>query len=685
MILRLVKTELRRLFVTPLALVLLAIAQFIIAWAFFTELETYGTLQAKLVASESRLGLTSLVVIPALLNGLNIAMFLIPLLTMRALSSELASQRFDLLLASRTTAGQIMTAKFITVTLVVSVFWTLLLIQVLTLEMGTDLDLGRVLLTWSFGLLITGLFTAAALWVSSISRHPVVAAMGAYALLLFLRLPGIDTQDSFIGWFSVTQHLHAAQQGLLNLSDLVFFILATALFLTAGWMSLIRQRSINDRWPARISLILVAIILALSAPLLKQYQLTLDVSHAQQNTVSAATADLLSQLDQPLSFTLYVTDSPLLKKQLQQLTSRYQRALPSLVQQTIDPSTQPEAARTLGITSRGEILVRYNGRQQLVKQLSETAINQTIRHLMQRDSGWILNLQSAEQFNLLDNGLYGASLLTKNLQARGYLLKNFNLSEHGRIPDNTRLIILGGDSLRLSPIETDAIRHYLNKGGNLLWLTDSDDPFETDTFPQLPDVALLPGVIVDDNAAKIKLSNPDNALVTRFNEHPVTRLISRFTLFPQAAALKIEDPKQWQLVLRLRTGALSWNETGTIEGELTRDPILFEQAGPLLVGALFESTEQNRQQKIAFFGDSDFLRNHVLGQGDNLQLSLNLVHWLTDALPGDSREQSFQPIDQVIELSDVQRAWFGTGFLFLIPIALLSAGFIIPWLRRRRS
>ena len=108
----LIKNELRRLFVTPLAWVLLAVCQLVLAWAFFSELEIYQTIQSRLISIESPLGVTSLVVIPAMLSGLKIIMLIAPLITMRSIAEEKQQHSMDMLLASPLSVMQLTLGKF---------------------------------------------------------------------------------------------------------------------------------------------------------------------------------------------------------------------------------------------------------------------------------------------------------------------------------------------------------------------------------------------------------------------------------------------------------------------------------------------------------------------------------------------------------------------------------------------
>lgn len=90
-----------------------------------------------------------------------------------------------------------------------------------------------------------------------------------------------------------------------------------------------------------------------------------------------------------------------------------------------------------------------------------------------------------------------------------------------------------------------------------------------------------------------------------------------------------------------------------------------------------------RRQRLAVFGDGDFLSNSYLGNGANLALGLNLVDWLTQS---EAFLDSYaRPVpDQVLELGYWQVVTLAVGLLLALPLGfLVMAG--TRWWRRRRG
>jgi len=175
----------------------------------------------------------------------------------------------------------------------------------------------------------------------------------------------------------------------------------------------------------------------------------------------------------------------------------------------------------------------------------------------------------------------------------------------------------------------------------------------------------------------------------------VTQDLNSLTLFPFARPLKINSGSGWEGQELLRTLERSWSETGPMEGSVRFDERKDLQ-GPLTIAAVLTrdrpgnneatATEENSAphptQRVAVFGDGDFLSNSYLGNGANLDLGNRLINWL-------SNDDSFITIaprtapDTKLEMTSTSTLLIGGGFLVFIPLTLLISGVMI-WLKRRK-
>jgi ABC-2 type transport system permease protein len=240
--------ELRSMFRSPLAWVLLAMVQFILAWIFLVQVEEFMQVQPRLAKLASAPGVTDLVATPLLGSASLIIMLLVPLMSMRLLSDEYRSGTIGLLLSAPVSISAIVLGKYLALVLFLTLLLAVAAAMPLSLLLGGDLDLGKL----SAGLLGLELalagFAAIGLFFSSVTSRPTVAASASYGLLLFLWVinlaAGTDGKGSALfTWLSPISHLQNMFSGLVSSADLVYFLLLTGGFLILSIRRLESRRS----------------------------------------------------------------------------------------------------------------------------------------------------------------------------------------------------------------------------------------------------------------------------------------------------------------------------------------------------------------------------------------------------------------------------------------------------------
>jgi ABC-2 type transport system permease protein len=105
--------ELRSLFVSPLAWVMLAVVQFIIGYLFLTRIELFLQFKPRLLALENPPGLTDIVVAALFGNAGVVLLLVVPLLTMRLISEEHRNGTLPVLLAAPISMTEIVLGKYL--------------------------------------------------------------------------------------------------------------------------------------------------------------------------------------------------------------------------------------------------------------------------------------------------------------------------------------------------------------------------------------------------------------------------------------------------------------------------------------------------------------------------------------------------------------------------------------------
>ena len=233
MIRALIAKELRALFTSPLAWVVLAFLQVVLAWIFLTRVDYFLTIQPQLARVPNAPGLSEIVVVPVFGIASIVLLMSVPLLTMRLIAEERRNKTMTMLLSAPVSMTQIVLGKFLATAIFLGIVGGLIVLMALSLLMGGKLDYGLLVANLLGLLLLTGSFAAIGLFVSCLTTHPVVAAIGALAAFLVLWLINIAASDpaSPVHLFSLLKHFEGFMNGAIAVTDLIYFGLLTVVFL----------------------------------------------------------------------------------------------------------------------------------------------------------------------------------------------------------------------------------------------------------------------------------------------------------------------------------------------------------------------------------------------------------------------------------------------------------------------
>jgi ABC-type uncharacterized transport system involved in gliding motility auxiliary subunit len=441
------------------------------------------------------------------------------------------------------------------------------------------------------------------------------------------------------------------------------------------------------RLQSGVFLLLFIALLALLGWLSQRYPVSIDMSTNQRNSLSAETALLLENIDQPLDVTLFVSPQNERKALLEKLFERYRRLQPDIRVNSLNPDLHPELLRTHDIRYDGEVLLEYGGRTEKLTQISEANVSNAIQRLLRRGERWVVFLQGHGERNPYSEANHDYSLFAAQLAGKGYTIENINLSQSGDIPANTSVLVLASPRVKMLPGEVRLLQEYIDNGGNFLWLADPEQAYDgLELLSESLASGFMPGVIVDPATQLMGLERIDFALVGEYPRHPITRGLQSLSLFPQAQAIEFYGDENWQRQNFLQSSERSWNETGeVITGQVYKGDNDDEISGPLTIGMSLARSQQDGdagEQRVVIVGDADFLGNNYLGNGSNLDIGLNLVNWLSH----DDRLISISPRpapDTRLEMSPQSQLAVAIFFLMALPASLLACGLRI-WLKRRK-
>jgi ABC-type uncharacterized transport system involved in gliding motility auxiliary subunit len=432
--------------------------------------------------------------------------------------------------------------------------------------------------------------------------------------------------------------------------------------------------------------VLVIALAALLAWVAREYRIEHDLTRTHRNTVSAATLDVLKQLDGPVTVTAYAMASDArgdsVHRQIQQFLRPYQRAKPDIALTLVDPREQPKAAAAAGVRSPVEMLVDYKGRTERLTEFNEQAFANALMRLARGSERLVMWLDGHGERRLNGAANHDLGEFGRQLQQKGFRASSVNLGVAQEVPANAAVLLIASPQVDLLPAEVEKIRSFVAGGGNLLWLIDPEPLRGLQPVAELLGLVLTPGTVIDP-ALTPKSGPPVYALgaAAGYGRHPVTSTLSLNTLFPFARQVGAVESDTWRSVPLVQVAQRGWVEVGKLEGSITFDKNR-DFPGPVNIATAFERMVGDRQQRVVVVGNAGFLSNTFLGNGGNLDLGMNMINWLS----GDDRLITIQPRPAPDSNLDLQPgALYLIAFTFVLglPLAFLVTGVVIWWRRRR--
>lgn len=234
MIFIIAQKELKILFGSPLAWILLALVQLVLAWIFLAHLDTFLQIQPQLVAIANPPGVTETIIAPLFAMAAVMLLMATPLLTARLIAEERRNHTMTFLISAPISMADIILGKFLSLMIFFSAVIVLVVGMSISLLMGGTLDFGLLLSNVAGLFLISACFASLGLYISCLSAHPAIAAAGSLGALLGLWLMGVgaeDEKESITRSVSLLEHYGNFNRGMIDAFDLAYFSLFSIVFL----------------------------------------------------------------------------------------------------------------------------------------------------------------------------------------------------------------------------------------------------------------------------------------------------------------------------------------------------------------------------------------------------------------------------------------------------------------------
>jgi ABC-2 type transport system permease protein len=235
MMINIARKELKSLFASPMGWIILALLLFVFGTYFFQGVDQYFQVMSGSIRPEERQGVTEFVGQNLFGIASFVMLFAVPLLTMRLISEERRSQTLTFLFSAPLSLTEIVLGKFLGLMSFLTILVVFIFLMMISLNLWADIDYGYVLAN-SLGIwLLVASFSALGIYVSSLTRQPIVAGIITFIALFALLILDkflVNTPNGAMAYLSLMRHFQPFSRGLLDTSDFAYFLLFIITFLT---------------------------------------------------------------------------------------------------------------------------------------------------------------------------------------------------------------------------------------------------------------------------------------------------------------------------------------------------------------------------------------------------------------------------------------------------------------------
>jgi ABC-2 type transport system permease protein len=245
--------ELQSYFRSPIAYTVIALWALIGGFFFYFGLSFFvqRSMESAMQGQSMPMDINEWIVRPLLSNINVVALFLIPMITMRLFAEEKRSGTIELLMTSPISDWEIVLGKWLAAVGLYSIMLFVSLLNMAILFRYGQPD-WRPLAIGYFGLLLQGAcLLAIGTFVSTCTSNQIVAGAVGFAISLLLFVLnwvsefGSSVTERVIGYLSVQAHFESFSKGVLDSKDLVFNVtmIILCLFLTSRSLESVRWRA----------------------------------------------------------------------------------------------------------------------------------------------------------------------------------------------------------------------------------------------------------------------------------------------------------------------------------------------------------------------------------------------------------------------------------------------------------
>lgn len=369
-IVHIARYEFLSLFVSPIAWLMLIVFVIQASISYAGKLDIYAAAQFSGMNLSS---VTSVVfengMIGVYADVVRTTLWYVPLLTMGLFAREVSSGSINLLMSSPVSDLEMVLGKYVAILGYFFLFFLFLCGLVLFTSIFVPDFVFASAFLGAFGvLLLMAAYAAIGLFMSSLTRYQVVAAVATLAILAVLSFIGsfgqrIPVVAEVAFWFSSSIRVLSFIEGILVSKDLIYFLAIITLFVGLTYFKISSRRQAHSRLRFQASVAgfvsaTVAFGVLTSAPQLTKY---VDLTPNQRNSPPGEVPAIVSATDTPIRITAYVN---VLDQRADRFFARARRSLEQRFLEDLaryNPELKTDYVFYYGPSDNDHLYERYRG------------------------------------------------------------------------------------------------------------------------------------------------------------------------------------------------------------------------------------------------------------------------------------------------------------------------------------
>ncbi len=355
-----------------------------------------------------------------------------------------------------------------------------------------------------------------------------------------------------------------------------------------------------------------------------------------------------------------------------------------------DPDKRPDLKRQYNISSLGDVVILYDGKQKLISVLNmlqpeeaeETLINNI--YVLSVNNGKTLYFTTGHnEMDIHSDELTGMGHLKRSLADLNYEIKQINLLEVEKVPDDAQMVIIAGPKLPIYDGEVKLLTEYAKAGGKLLIMADPGEKHNISNLTEVFGVNYKNNYIIDFTGLRVAGTQYLAVGLSYPSQTGITRGFKANTNFNITSEVEFNSKQGVNHQVLVGSSPQSITRPDLVE-EIQLDPAQ-DKPRSRNIAVLAEGNLDGSEKafKAVVYGDASFVNNNDIQVSMmNRDLALNTIAYLAD------QDELISIRPKKVELAaffitDTQTLVLIIAYVLVPTVCLILAGTL--WYRRRHA